>query len=244
MSDTAEILEQAARWREAGHGRGAGDGRQHLGFVAAAGRRQARGQRRRRVCRLGVGRLRRGRGRRGGARRRSATASRASSISASPTTRPGKSASPAAARSRSLSSASNEGPLSRCGDRRRARAAARSRSRPISRPAAQLLLDGEHGRGRSGARRRGARRDARGVARRPQPTLETPQGRVFVEVFSPPRRCFVIGAVHIAQPLVQMLTLADYGVDGHRPARILRDRGALSRCRADPANGPTRRSSG
>jgi xanthine dehydrogenase accessory factor len=43
-------------------------------------------------------------------------------------------------------------------------------------------------------------------------TLETPAGRVFVEVFSPPRRCFVIGAVHIAQPLVEMLKLADYGV--------------------------------
>jgi xanthine dehydrogenase accessory factor len=43
-------------------------------------------------------------------------------------------------------------------------------------------------------------------------TLETPAGRVFVEVFSPPRRCFVVGAVHIAQPLVQMLKLADYGV--------------------------------
>lgn len=43
-------------------------------------------------------------------------------------------------------------------------------------------------------------------------TLDTPAGRVFVEVFSPPRRCFVVGAVHIAQPLVQMLKLADYGV--------------------------------
>jgi xanthine dehydrogenase accessory factor len=41
-------------------------------------------------------------------------------------------------------------------------------------------------------------------------TLETPAGRVFVEVFSPPRRCFVVGAVHIAQPLVQMLSLVDY----------------------------------
>jgi xanthine dehydrogenase accessory factor len=40
--------------------------------------------------------------------------------------------------------------------------------------------------------------------------IEGPGGRVFVEVFSPPRRCFVIGAVHIAQPLVQMLALADY----------------------------------
>jgi xanthine dehydrogenase accessory factor len=43
-------------------------------------------------------------------------------------------------------------------------------------------------------------------------TIETPAGRVFVEVFSPPRRCFVVGAVHIAQPLVQMLALADYAV--------------------------------
>jgi len=43
-------------------------------------------------------------------------------------------------------------------------------------------------------------------------TLEASGVRVFVEVFSPPRRCFVVGAVHIAQPLVQMLKLADYGV--------------------------------
>ena len=41
-------------------------------------------------------------------------------------------------------------------------------------------------------------------------SLDTAQGRVFVQVFSPPRRCFVVGAVHIAQPLVQMLSLADY----------------------------------
>jgi xanthine dehydrogenase accessory factor len=41
-------------------------------------------------------------------------------------------------------------------------------------------------------------------------TLETPQGRVFVQVFSPPRRCFVVGAVHIAQPLVPMLIACDY----------------------------------
>src|SRR5262249_48304651 len=41
-------------------------------------------------------------------------------------------------------------------------------------------------------------------------TLDTAEGRVFVEVFSPPRRCFVIGAVHIAQPLVPMLVATDY----------------------------------
>ena len=40
--------------------------------------------------------------------------------------------------------------------------------------------------------------------------IDTAEGRVFVQVFSPPRRCFVVGAVHIAQPLVQMLSLADY----------------------------------
>jgi xanthine dehydrogenase accessory factor len=43
-------------------------------------------------------------------------------------------------------------------------------------------------------------------------TLDGPEGRIFVEVFSPPRRCFVVGAVHIAQPLVQMLQLAGYAV--------------------------------
>lgn len=41
-------------------------------------------------------------------------------------------------------------------------------------------------------------------------SLDTPAGRVFVQVFSPPRRCFVVGAVHIAQPLVHMLSLAEY----------------------------------
>ncbi len=43
-------------------------------------------------------------------------------------------------------------------------------------------------------------------------TLDGAGARIFVEVFSPQRRCFVVGAVHIAQPLVQMLKLADYGV--------------------------------
>ncbi|MGH7092939.1 MAG: XdhC family protein [Stellaceae bacterium] len=41
-------------------------------------------------------------------------------------------------------------------------------------------------------------------------TIDTPAGSVLVEVFTPPRRCFVIGAVHIAQPLVPMLAATDY----------------------------------
>ena len=74
----------------------------------------------------------------------------------------------------------------------------------------QLLLDGARSDGELklddaaiGAMREALRADR-------NRTLDTSAGRVFVEVFSPPRRCFVVGAVHIAQPLVQMLSLADY----------------------------------
>lgn len=75
---------------------------------------------------------------------------------------------------------------------------------------AQLLLDGERTEGdlildEAGL---GAMRDALRADR--NRLIETPSGRVFIQVFSPPRRCFVIGAVHIAQPLVQILGLADY----------------------------------
>ena len=74
----------------------------------------------------------------------------------------------------------------------------------------QLLLDGGRAEGDLALDEAalGAMREAlRGDRNR---LIETPGGRVFIEVFSPPRRCFVIGAVHIAQPLVQMLSLADY----------------------------------
>jgi xanthine dehydrogenase accessory factor len=43
-------------------------------------------------------------------------------------------------------------------------------------------------------------------------TVETASGTVFVEVLTPPHRCFIIGAVHIAQPLARILTMADYAV--------------------------------
>jgi xanthine dehydrogenase accessory factor len=75
---------------------------------------------------------------------------------------------------------------------------------------AQLYLDGETSEGNLeldemslGAVREALRAD-RNIS------LDTAQGRVFVQVFSPPRRCFVIGAVHIAQPLVPMLAACDY----------------------------------
>jgi len=43
-------------------------------------------------------------------------------------------------------------------------------------------------------------------------TLDTAEGPVFVEVFNPPLRLVVVGAVHIAQPLARISALAGYGV--------------------------------
>ena len=75
---------------------------------------------------------------------------------------------------------------------------------------AQLFLDGDKTEGNLeldemslGAMREALRAD-RNIS------LDTAQGRMFMQVFSPPRRCFVIGAVHIAQPLVPMLAACDY----------------------------------
>jgi xanthine dehydrogenase accessory factor len=78
------------------------------------------------------------------------------------------------------------------------------------RSGAQLLLDGERFDGELALddAQRAAMRDALRTDR--NVTLDTQAGRVFVEVFSPPRRCFVVGAVHIAQPLTRMLALTDY----------------------------------
>ena len=42
--------------------------------------------------------------------------------------------------------------------------------------------------------------------------VETPQGKVFIEVFNPPLRLMVVGAVHIAQPLAHMAVLSGYAV--------------------------------
>lgn len=43
-------------------------------------------------------------------------------------------------------------------------------------------------------------------------TVETPSGEVFIEVFNPPLRCFIVGAVHIAQPLARMAAELGYRV--------------------------------
>jgi xanthine dehydrogenase accessory factor len=43
-------------------------------------------------------------------------------------------------------------------------------------------------------------------------TIDTAEGRVFVEIHNPPLRCFIVGAVHIAQPLSRIAALAGYAV--------------------------------
>lgn len=49
--------------------------------------------------------------------------------------------------------------------------------------------------------------------------VDGPDGRVFIQVFNPPLRMIVVGAVHIAQPLVRMAVLADYEVTVVDPRR-------------------------
>jgi xanthine dehydrogenase accessory factor len=50
-------------------------------------------------------------------------------------------------------------------------------------------------------------------------SFSTPAGEVFVHVYNPPPRMFVVGAVHIAQPLAKMAQLAGYGVTVIDPRR-------------------------
>lgn len=49
--------------------------------------------------------------------------------------------------------------------------------------------------------------------------VETSLGRAFLQVFNPPLRLLVIGAVHIAQALAPMAALAGYGVTVIDPRR-------------------------
>jgi xanthine dehydrogenase accessory factor len=54
---------------------------------------------------------------------------------------------------------------------------------------------------------------AREAASRDQSaTVKTPSGEVFLRVFNPPVRLFVVGAVHVAQALARMAQLAGYDV--------------------------------
>jgi xanthine dehydrogenase accessory factor len=50
-------------------------------------------------------------------------------------------------------------------------------------------------------------------------TIETERGPLFIQVFNPPLRLLVVGAVHIAQTLVPMASLAGYDVTVVDPRR-------------------------
>jgi xanthine dehydrogenase accessory factor len=49
--------------------------------------------------------------------------------------------------------------------------------------------------------------------------VETEAGRVFLNVFNPPLRMIIVGAVHIAQPLTRMAALSGYDVTVIDPRR-------------------------
>jgi xanthine dehydrogenase accessory factor len=51
-----------------------------------------------------------------------------------------------------------------------------------------------------------------GVARALREDKSRTEGELFIEVYNPPLRCFVVGAVHVAQPLATMAALAGYAV--------------------------------
>jgi len=214
MSDVTDILDQARALARCRQGRGAGDGGHHLG-----------GRRRDRSAPSSPSRI----------RAPSSARSRAAAVEGAVVTEgargdqrrqaahprfrrhrrpgPGKSGSPAAARSRSSSSASNEGGApSRYRHRSGGGTAARWRSRPRLATGRQLLLDGERTEGdltldevTLTALREGAGAPIANT------TLATGRrARSSPRSSAPPRRCFVVGAVHIAQPLVRMLTLGRF----------------------------------
>ncbi|MZR30583.1 XdhC family protein [Sneathiella litorea] len=61
---------------------------------------------------------------------------------------------------------------------------------------------------------------ARNALRSDKPaTIETEDGPVFLNIFNPPLRLFIVGAVHIAQALVPMAASADYEVTVIDPRR-------------------------
>ena len=76
----------------------------------------------------------------------------------------------------------------------------------------QLLLDDDQVEGDLALDDASARQGARGLAGRPQPTIETAAGPYSSRCSTPPHRCFIVGAVHIAQPLAKMLAMTDYAV--------------------------------
>ena len=230
-----QIPEAALAWLGAGKGVGARHRGRDLGLGAAPDRLAARDRRRRRDGGLGLGRLRRGRG--GGRGARGAGGRRAAHAGIRRQRRrrlrgrarlrrhdPGAGRAgrrrPGAGGRRSSSGWSRRGPR---GPPRRLRRATRATGSGAWSPGpADPLWP---------AAQRGARRRPVGLR----------AGDWFLGVHNPPLRMAVVGAVHIAQALVPMARLAGYDAARGRPARGLRQRGAVSRDARSLTTGPTRR---
>jgi xanthine dehydrogenase accessory factor len=81
-----------------------------------------------------------------------------------------------------------------------------------------LVVDGEVRLGTVPAEVAEAAADA--LRRDQSRTVDTGQGRAFLQVFNPPLRLLLIGAVHIAQALAPMAALAGYQVTVIDPRRV------------------------
>ena len=81
-----------------------------------------------------------------------------------------------------------------------------------------LMLDGEVV---GGTPQPAAVRDAVSAAHRrdKSTTIETDDGPLFIQIFNPPLRLIVVGAVHIAQALVPMASMTGYDVTVIDPRR-------------------------
>src|SRR5579875_25413 len=194
-----------------GQRRGPCDRGLDLGLVAAPGRRQARRRRYRRLRRVGFGRLRRRRGDRGG-----------------PGGDQGRQATPARFRRHPRAGLGGRPRLRRQNpDFRRARRMKLElfkravESAAAGRPAAlatnlksgmQCILQGSDFEGTMKPNEAVAAAVRQALADDRSTLIETPEGKVFIEVFNPPLRLMVVGAVHIAQPLARIAALAGYAV--------------------------------
>ena len=80
-----------------------------------------------------------------------------------------------------------------------------------------LVVDGQVSVGEVPAEAQGAIAEA--LRRDKGTTLETAAGPLFIQVFNPPLRLLVVGAVHIAQALVPIAAIAGYDVTVIDPRR-------------------------
>ena len=84
---------------------------------------------------------------------------------------------------------------------------------------AQALFVGDEILGDIGLRDGCAAEVRAALARDASGAIETGGGSVFIQVFNPPLRLIVVGAVHITQPLARMALLAGYAVTVIDPRR-------------------------